>query len=298
MTKTTLVLLLAAIFLTTGVAAQDYQTYTYFSHDTLTQELDLFLPDGAGDEKTPLVIYVHGGGFAGGDRSGGHKLAGFLSEHGIACASIDYTLHARGTGFGCDVALPEKIKAIRIAASQTWHATAWLIDRQDEFNLDTSSIFLGGSSAGAEAVLHAPFWDRQRMQLYGPALDSGFTYAGVVAGAGAIMDLNLITRENQIPLMMMHGDADPLVPYGTAAHHYCPPDSPGWLMLFGSHSIARHMQDLNGTCQLTTFKEGGHYYAGAHIHRNQQPVVDFIHDVLKGKQFIHYRQVVTNSNTH
>jgi len=297
MKQLSILFLLAALLLTTVMVGQDYQTHTYFSNDSIDQQLDLFLPEGAGNETYPLVIYVHGGGFAVGDRTQGHQLGRYLTDHGIACASIDYTLHARGTGFGCDVPLPEKIKAIRIAASQTWHATAWLIHRQDEFNLDTSAIFLGGSSAGAETVLHAPFWDRQRMQLYGSKLHSSFTYAGVIAGAGAIMDLNLITRENQIPLMMMHGDADQLVPYGTAAHHYCPPDSPGWLMLFGSHSIARHIKDLNGTCYLTTFQGGGHQYAGAHIQRNQQPMVNFIHEVMNGKQFFHHRRVVTNSNT-
>ena len=291
-----LVLLMVGFVTATAGVAQDYQTHTYFSNDSITQQLDLFLPDAESGEKTPLMIYVHGGGFSGGDRTGGHKLARYLSNHGIACASIDYTLYAKGTGFGCDVLLPEKVRTIRIAASQLWQATAWLVDHSGQFHLNTSKFFLGGSSAGAETVLHAPFWDRQRMQLYGPALDSGFTYAGVVAGAGAIMDLNLITRENMIPLMMMHGDADPLVPYGTAAHHYCPPGSPGWLMLFGSHSIAGHMGDLNGTCFLTTYKGGGHYYAGAHIHRDQQPVVDFMHDVIQGKEFIHLRTVETEKN--
>ncbi|HKL38837.1 MAG TPA: alpha/beta hydrolase [Bacteroidales bacterium] len=296
MKKIPLLLLFAAIVLTTDMVGQDDQTYTYFSNDSITRQLDLFLPDRAGDDPTPLVVYVHGGGFAGGDRTGGHQLAHYLTGQGIACASIDYTLHARGTGFGCDVALPEKIRAIQIAASQTWQATAWLIDKQDAFNLDTSAIFLAGSSAGAETVLHAPFWDRERMQLYGRSLDSSFSYAGVIAGAGAIMDLNLITRENQVPLMLFHGDADPLVPYGTAAHHFCPPDSPGWLMLFGSQSIARHIEDLDGTCYLTTYKGGGHYYAGAHIHRDQQPVVDFIRDVLEGKRFFHYRTVETGGD--
>lgn len=291
MRRLQLIFMVAGFLVAGNLVGQDHQTHTYFRNDSISQKLDLFLPEGGGDKDTPLMIYVHGGGFAGGDRSGGHKFAHYLQSRGIACASIDYTLYAKETGFSCDVVLPEKVKAIQIAASQLWHATDWLIERRDAFNLDTSAIFLGGSSAGAETVLHAPFWNRREMQLYEPALDTGFSYAGVIAGAGAIMDLNLITRENMLPLMVFHGDADPLVPYGTAAHHYCPPDSPGWLMLFGSHSIVRHIEKLGGTCYLTTFEGGGHYYAGAYIHRNQQPAVDFIHDVLEGRHFVKYQRV-------
>ncbi len=122
------------------------------------------------------------------------------------------------------------------------------------------------------------------MQLYEHKLSATFKYAGVIAGAGAIMDLNLITEENKIPTMLFHGDEDPLVPYGTASHHYCPPNSSGWLMFFGSQSIAQHLNSINGSYQLTTFQEGGHSYAGAYFYQNQQPIVDFIRKVISGQK--------------
>ena len=131
------------------------------------------------------------------------------------------------------------------------------------------------------------------MQLFEHKLSKEFKYSGIIAGAGAIMDINLITKENKIPTMLFHGDADPLVPYGTAAHHYCPPNSSGWLMLFGSHSIAHHLQKLNGTCQLTTFERGKHSYAGAYFYQNQHPVIDFIDNVLTGKKFVSFLNVKT-----
>lgn len=285
--KTT-ILLLAVVWLTSVMQAQDPFTFTYFSNDTISLELDLFVPENKTDELTPLVIYVHGGGFSQGDRYAGYELARYLNSRNIACATISYTLYMKDKSFGCDGILSEKIKAIQIAASQLWHATDFVIEHQGHFQIDTSQIFISGSSAGAETVLHAAYWDRLQMQYFDPVLFPSFKYAGVIAGAGAIMDLNLITSESKIPTMLFHGDADPLVPYGVASHHYCPPDASGWLMLFGSHAIANHLMDLGGCCQLTTFLEGDHSYAGAYFYQDQKPVADFINRILAGETFNHF----------
>ena len=278
-------LLLAVVWLTTLIQAQDPFTFTYFTNDTISLELDLFVPEKETDELTPLLIYVHGGGFSQGDRYAGYELARYLNSRNIACATISYTLYMKDKSFGCDGILSEKIKAIQIAASELWHATDFVIKHYDHFQIDTSQIFISGSSAGAETVLHAAHWDRQQMQFFDSVLFPSFKYAGVIAGAGAIMDLNLITSESMIPTMLFHGDADPLVPYGVASHHYCPPDASGWLMLFGSHAIAKHLMDLGGTCQLTTFREGDHSYAGAYFDQDQKPVADFIKRILAGETF-------------
>lgn len=285
--KTT-ILLLAVVWLTSVMQAQDPFAFTYFSNDTISLELDLFVPENKTDELTPLVIYVHGGGFSQGDRYAGYELARYLNSRNIACATISYTLYMKDKSFGCDGILSEKIKAIQIAASQLWHATDFVIEHQGHFQIDTSQIFISGSSAGAETVLHAAYWDRLQMQYFDPVLFPSFKYAGVIAGAGAIMDLNLITSESKIPTMLFHGDADPLVPYGVASHHYCPPDASGWLMLFGSHAIANHLMDLGGCCQLTTFLEGDHSYAGAYFYQDQKPVADFINRILAGETFNHF----------
>jgi len=289
-------LLLLCFFLVPMLQGQDFKTYTYFTNDSISLDLDLFLPGQGSDEKIPLLIYVHGGGFSNGYREKGHNLAKYLNNRGIACATISYTLYMKDKSFSCDGVLSEKIKAIQIAASQLWHATAYLKDLCDALNIDTTQIFIAGSSAGAETVLHAAHWNREKMQIFDQVLSPSFRYAGIVAGAGAIMDLKLISTQNMIPTMMFHGDADRKVPYGTAAHHYCPPESPGWLMLFGSHSIAQHLHQIGGTCQLITFQGGGHDYAGAHFFQDQQPVADFIKRVLAGETFTRFKTIETGDS--
>ncbi len=213
-------LLMASFLLTPMATAQEFQTLTYFKNDSISLDLDLFIPENEPSLNTPLLIYVHGGGFANGTRTRGHNLATFLIGQNIACASISYTLYMKDKSFGCDGILTEKIKAIQIAVSQLWHATAYLIEQSDQIHINPSQIFLAGSSAGAETVLHAVYWNRKQMQLYEPKLVPEFRYAGVIVGAGAIMDLNLITQENKIPLMAFHGDADPTVPFRFTRYDY------------------------------------------------------------------------------
>ncbi|WP_156796246.1 alpha/beta hydrolase [Brevundimonas subvibrioides] len=52
------------------------------------QAYDLYRPDAAG----PILAYVHGGGWAHGDRSMVHALPDFAERHGLVLASIGYRL--------------------------------------------------------------------------------------------------------------------------------------------------------------------------------------------------------------
>ncbi len=124
-------------------------------------------------------------GFQMGDRDGGHKLARHLAEQDMACACITYTLYMKDKSFGCDGILSEKIKAIQIAASQLWHATSFLIEKSEQFQIDTTRIFIAGSSAGAETVLHAAHWDRNQMQAFDRALSSVFQICRHHFGCGS-----------------------------------------------------------------------------------------------------------------
>lgn len=267
--------------------AQDPITLTYAKLPDGDLELDLYLPQNTDNVATPLVVFVHGGGFSGGNRSGGANLGQYLAQNGVAVASISYTLYMKGRtqDWSCDGILPEKIKAIQIAANQTWLATNYLLEKAETYRVDPSQIFIAGSSAGGETVLHAAFWDREQMQLIQHDLPQDFRYAGVISGAGAIMDLNLITADNALPTMLFHGDSDPVVPYGTAAHHYCPPNASGWLMLFGSRSIADHLSALEENYLISSFVGGGHEFAGHYFNQEIDVIDSFVKLVVQGASF-------------
>ncbi|MDI1254907.1 MAG: alpha/beta hydrolase [Flavobacterium sp.] len=277
--------LIILLFIATLANAQKMQTFTYFENDTLKLDLDLFLPEKSVNTKLPLLIYVHGGGFSIGERQHGHNICKFLAQNGYATATITYTLYMKGKKFSCDGVLSEKVKAFQYGANDLWIATSWFIRNSEKFNIDTSKIFISGSSAGGETVLQAAFWDFDTMNLYGTQLPKDFKYAGLVSGSGAIMDLNLITKANLIPMMLFHGSGDLTVPYGTAAHHYCKTNASGWLMLFGSFSIFNYMKDLDGTVALYTFCGGGHEYSATLFEKDQQIMLGFLNDVLAKKKF-------------
>lgn len=274
--------------------AQKMNTLTYAKNDTIQLDLDFFVPEKASKEKMPLVIYVHGGGFSGGERESGHSLCNYLSANGFATATISYSLYAKGKNFNCDGALPNKIKAFQHGANGVWLATSFFIKNAKKYNIDPSKIFIAGSSAGAESVLHAAYWDIKTMNLYKNTLPKDFKYAGLISGAGAIMDLNLITQKNLIPMMFFHGSGDVTVPYGTAVHHLCKVNSSNWLMLFGSYSIYNYALQLNGSASLFTYCNGGHEYSGTLFEKDQSYILGFLNDVLAGKKVQQHTVFKTN----
>jgi len=297
MKRPVLILLIFCIYEFSVVNAQKYTTIQYFTDDTSKLELDIFIPDKPDKINHPLVIYLHGGGFSNGDKATGYNLCKFLAKKGIVAVTINYTLYMKDKNFSCDGILSDKIKAIQYGVNDLWLATTFFIQNSGQYHIDTSQIFIAGSSAGAETVLHAAFWDFETMNIYKNKIPANFKYAGLIEGSGAIMDLNLITAKSLLPVLMFHGNDDQLVPYATAAHHYCKTNASGWLMLFGSYTIYNYIVSLNGNAHLITYCGGGHEYSAELFETDQQPILDFIHDVLANKKFQMHTIISTGKKT-
>ena len=281
-------ILTAAILLVFSVSAQEngFKTLTYFQNDSTKLDLDLFLPN-AETESTPLVIFVHGGGFKTGRREDGRGLCRFLSENGIAAATITYTLYMKETdqSFSCDGILTEKVKAIQLAANQFWQATQFFIEHQKEYHINTDQIFMAGSSAGAETIYGAAYWDPKLMGMYSLDLPDGFKYAGFISGAGAMVDINLVTKETMLPSLLFHGTCDNIVPYYIAPHHYCRGNVPGWLMLFGDYAVHEKICSLNGDSFMISYCGGAHEYSWKPFNEERENILWFIGHTLKGEKF-------------
>lgn len=286
---------LSLFFLSSTVRSQDFQTLTYLEGDTASLQLDLFLPQDKSVKDVPLMIFVHGGGFSVGNRTSGHSFGRYLSKNNVAYATISYTLSRKGKGFGCDTPQEDKIMAMRLAASELWEATAFLLEKADEIGFDKNKVFISGSSAGGEAVLHAAYLDRAKMSLHGNSLPKDFKYKGMVSGAGALIDLNLITEKTAMPTLFFHGNEDNVVPFITASHHYCGPETVGWMMLFGSQPLYDHMKKLNVSAQLQAFVGGKHEFAGWYFYRKQDVLLNFMNKVVAGEQFFISEEVVESA---
>jgi poly(3-hydroxybutyrate) depolymerase len=278
-------LFLFASFSFNIITAQEIKTLTYFENDSTKLELDLYLPLKKSNKKTPLVIFAHGGGFSGGSRYDEKNFGNSLAQNGIAFASISYTLYMKGKDFGCNSTLSEKIKTIQIGVSDMWQATSYLIQNRTTYNIDISKIFIAGISAGAEIGFHATFWDYNSMNLFSNNLPKNFKYKGFIGGSGAIMDVNLITSKNAIPMLLSHGNEDMTVPYNTGSHRSCPNDSMGFMTLSGSYSVYNHMTSLKKNIELITSCGGGHEFCNYLFGKEPRYVLDFMNNVLSKKKF-------------
>jgi predicted peptidase len=261
--------------------------HVYYSKTNEKLELDLFEPINNEDRERPVILYVHGGGFSGGERD--HPEHEDFLKHfahkGYVTATMSYTLQRKGKSFGCDVDADIKIDTFLETARDINRATAFLVQNRLRFAIDPSNIVVVGSSAGAEAALHAVYWNKTKGDSSATILPSTFRYGGVISMAGAVANINHISKESAVPTQLFHGTDDELVPFDIASHHYCSMDSPGFLMLFGAFAITRQLQKIDAGYYLISDAGGGHEWASKPLTDYRSEISDFLyHDVLLKEQ--------------
>jgi alpha-L-fucosidase 2 len=190
-------------------------------------KLDAYVPDGAGP--FPAVILVHGGGWNGGDKSGGPQKGYMapmqepLQRAGFAWFSINYRLTPKHPYPAC---IEDVETAIR-----------WVKSHAAEYHLDPQRIALSGESAGGHLVALAavqmkddtrlaaivPFYglfDMTQRVKPGELLDS--TMARLFASAVADEKTMAVARAASPlfavkaglpPFLLVHGSVDQSVPY-------------------------------------------------------------------------------------
>ena len=235
-------------------------TMTYA--DTLKTDI-YFAPERPSTLKSPLVVLVHGGGFYTGKRDGEleAKFAMDMTGRGFVVASIEYHLTRKGKkeGFGCACPADEKVATFRQAATDIAEALDFLLKFSNEFQFAPERVVLAGSSAGAEAVLHAAY--AKNHTAFKEVAGNNHEIAAVVSFAGALLREVSLETNSGIPAFFVHGTDDELVPYETAPHHYCEKDKPGYLELQGSASLANLLEAAGTDFALYTAEGGGHEWA-------------------------------------
>jgi acetyl esterase/lipase len=105
-----------------------------YAHTSPAQQLDLFLPD-TGEGPFPIVLHIHGGAFAIGDKRDLQVLS-FLRglDRGYAVASVNYRLSG-------EAIFPAGLQDVKAAIR-------WLRAHEGGYALDASRIAVCGCSAG------------------------------------------------------------------------------------------------------------------------------------------------------
>ncbi|TXD81974.1 alpha/beta hydrolase [Subsaximicrobium wynnwilliamsii] len=277
--------------------SQDLETYTYAIKGKDTLKMDVYSPKRIKKKDSlPVVLWMHGGGFSGGSRANPDevRLMEYLTENGFIGISISYRLLRKGkpTGFGCECTKEEKRFIFANAAIDYLDAANYVFNNAKQLKIDTSKIIAGGSSAGAEGMLSAVFMKDYFMA--DAARYQHLKFAGVWSLAGALMDVNYITKTNAIPTVMFHGTADNLVPFGIAPHHFCKMQQPGYMILYGSKPITEKLDELGTSYYLHKVIGGGHELSSIPFDQ-LDTLLEFINKTMLNSEVIQTEKIITKS---
>lgn len=238
----------------------------------ITLYLDFYEPQGDTLSARPLVITVFGGAFVAGSRDYVDMQAYCtrLAQHGYAAASIDYRLLSIW-----NLNATSLVRDAYMAAQDVSSAIRFFKYHCEEYRIDPEQVFLLGNSAGSIAILCEMFMDESERPAetfespdLGSIHSSGYEeYAGIspaVAGAvphwGGVLDLDVISKEEYVPLCMIHGTDDNTVPYDSG---YCYNGMlPGVMpFMYGSHAMVSRLDELGFTdYEFHPFEGEGHAF--------------------------------------
>ena len=202
--------------------------------------LDLYLPRNASGP-TPVLLMIHGGGWVAGTKEGQSlQLLPYL-EMGWAVVNVSYRL--------------VQVSRAPAAVEDCLCALQWIAQNADQYNFDLSQIVTTGNSAGGHLALTTGLVPQSaglnnqcaQRNFSGPSATPAVPVAAIINWYGItdVEDLtrgkntkgyavewmgNLINRRdiarlvsplshisaNTPPILTIHGDADPLVPYSQA----------------------------------------------------------------------------------
>ncbi len=237
---------------------------------TQTLYLDVYVPENDYINDRPLVIFMFGGAFVTGSKNSPvmQELCTRYAKMGYVASSIDYRLTPTLIWNGTEEnAYKAVIKAIHDLKSSIRY---FRMNDQlyDDFGIDTSRIYSGGSSAGAIASVNAAYindisevpefifdYVMEQGELEGFSGNSGYNseFYGVINLCGAIGHYDWIAVDD-IPIVSIHGDEDTVVPYADDLVTLFGIN----LQVYGSYIIQQTMINLGNQSALYTFEGEGH----------------------------------------
>lgn len=234
--------------------------------------MDVYQPDPTIDplEKRPLIVMMHGGGFAGGHRTDMAPYAMEMARRGFVTATISYRLGwncAATDALGPCVSCQSEAGKLKVAAYRAVQdnraATRYLVNQASGLGIDTAWIFLQGESAGAIASLESAFWSQAEGEAFcnscvaevglldttGNNLTETFTIKGVINNCGGISRTNEGVLDGQnIPVISFHNYGDCVVPYQSGPVLNCWPANCGAFFWVTGSDYIRPKLNEQGVC--------------------------------------------------
>ena len=251
-------------------------------------EMNIFTPDDGSTESRPLIVFVHGGAFISGDRSDMNELCMDFASKGYVTATIEYRLGFLINIFDICQSNESSFRlAMHRAFQDTRAALRFLTANAETYRVDTSSIFLGGASAGAISALHAGYLQDNEVEQFildelggldesTNTLTDTYEIDAIISIAGALNEIDYITSGEQIPMILLHGTCDEIVPYGEGHYFECE-NIP---TVYGTDVIANQAEILGIPSWTETYCGGDHGFTAVDIIEAAMEVTGFLYQHL------------------
>ncbi|MEP2937489.1 MAG: alpha/beta hydrolase [Gilvibacter sp.] len=226
-----------------------YGNSVNFAGESQDLFMDFYFPKNDEDsmQKRPFILLIHGGGF----KRGTKELMAYeckeFARRGFVTATMSYRL-----GFDTQN-MADAANAVYRAQQDANNALRYMITQAEALNIDTSLVFLGGTSAGAITSNFVALANQEEWNKVLPPIEGNLgpleavndiTIQGVFNNVGSIMPFALWEGE-MVPTISFHGDNDMTVPIDNSL-----------MTGFGSREMHKRLTQA-GVCNDFTLVPGG-----------------------------------------
>ncbi|RPD47377.1 hypothetical protein DRJ53_12820 [Paracnuella aquatica] len=232
-------------------------------------EMDVYLPQN-NRHANPLLVVLHSGAFYTGTRDELNTFCEYFAQRHFTTVTISYRLGWNlGSGTNLCGGNPYSVIQAGYRATQDLNAALrFLVANAGQYRIDTSKIFIGGTSAGAIAALSAAFVTQAEfrsfypnienelggLQASGNNLPADYRIKGVLNMWGGLMNPSVIEARDAIPVIGFHGSGDAVVPYAQGPFVGCT----NYPEFFGSKSVYDALQARGVASVLHTENSSNH----------------------------------------
>jgi len=175
-------------------------------------KLDMYEPANDRASSRPAIVWVHGGGYIGGDKAAGPAviMAPIFAKLGYVFVSINYRfLTAHGCNATNGIAADCYAAAVG-AIHDAQAAVRWLRANAAQYRIDSDRIGIGGESAGAITATGVGIYADQPGDSGNPGYASNVQ--GWVSISGGVPN-GILVDSSDAPGYLFSGTADTTVPY-------------------------------------------------------------------------------------
>ncbi len=263
--------------------------YKIVNGDTL--DMTIFFPKVKPGGKMPVMLYTHGGGWAHGDKYNilgqvFSKTLKTLTEHGIACVSIEYRLTRKGISNVYDCVVDCK------------DAARFLMKNADKYSFNVNKMGVWGGSAGGHLSLmtalgkNSDFIGDKSLSRYNPKfvcvasyfpltsfvkseylVGSNFEkpsrfiemFGGLLSEnemlAKSVSPAEILTKDSP-PILLLHGDNDIVLPIAQ------------------SNYMMKVAKSVGANVNLLVVKNAGHSFQGNDISPSMDEINKYSADFI------------------